>query len=340
MKQFRTGVTVGKFWPPHRGHHHLIETASAQCDQLSVIVAVHPDQDLPGDIRGACLREVHPEVAVIVVPDDVPDDSVAWAENTCRILGGRPDAVFTSEDYGEPWAAAMGAIHVSVDRARRTVPCSGRTIRADPLGNLEYLSPFMRAVYVRRVCVLGAESTGTTTLAQALAAHYRTAWVPEFGREYSEQKWRSGYVAAWETSEFTAIAREQARREDEAARSANRVLVCDTDVFATTLWHERYIGARSPEVDAMAAGRCADLYLLTGDEIPFVQDGLRDGEHVRHRMHERFVEDLGLTGRNWRLLTGTADERRADAVRHVDALLRAPVRPRTSTSPAALRTPS
>jgi HTH-type transcriptional regulator, transcriptional repressor of NAD biosynthesis genes len=339
VKRFRTGVTVGKFWPPHRGHHHLIQTASAQCDRFTVIVAVHPDQDLPGEIRAACLREVHPEVEVIAVPDDVPDDIGLWAENTCRILGARPEAVFTSEDYGEPWAAAMGAIHVSVDRARRTFPCSGRAIRADPLGHLEYLSPFMRAVYVRRVCVLGAASTGTTTLAQALAAHYGTVWVPEYGREYSLQKRRSGQAGKWETAEFTAIAREQARREDEAAREANRVLVCDTDVFATTLWHERYVGGRSPEVDALAAGRRADLYLLTGDEIPFVPDGLRDSEHVRHRMHERFVEELGITGREWRLLTGTPERRLAEAVRQVDARLRAPVRPRTSTSPTAPRIP-
>jgi nicotinamide riboside kinase len=164
--------------------------------------------------------------------------------------------------------------------------------------------------------------------------------VPEYGREYSERKGRSGQGATWETAEFTAIAREQARREDEAARSANRVLVCDTDVFATTLWHERYVGGRSPEVDALAAGRHADLYLLTGDEIPFVPDGLRDGEHLRHRMHERFVEELGVTRREWRLLTGPPERRLAEAVRHVDALLRAPARPRTATSPTAPRTPS
>jgi NadR type nicotinamide-nucleotide adenylyltransferase len=228
----------------------------------------------------------------------------------------------------------MGAAHVSVDRSRVAVPCSGRMIRADPLRNLEYLSPFMRAVYVRRVCVVGAESTGTTTMARALAEHYRTTWVPEYGREYCEHKWRDGYVAEWETREFTTIAAEQGRREDEAARSANRVLVCDTDAFATALWHQRYLGARSPEVDAMAAARRADLYLLTGDEIPFVQDGLRDGEHVRHRMHERFVDELEVTRRDWRLLTGSPEQRLADAVSHIDALLRAPVKPRSSTSRA------
>src|SRR5262249_52882038 len=157
---------------------------------------------------------------------------------TCRLLGQTPDAVFTSEDYGDAYAAAMSARHVLVDRARRTVPCSGTQIRADPLAHLDWLSPFMRAVYVRRVCVLGAESTGTTTMAEALAAHYQTAWVPEYGREYCERKWKDGYTADWHTEEFVHIAETQSTREEEAARRANRILVCDTDAFGTGLWHE------------------------------------------------------------------------------------------------------
>jgi HTH-type transcriptional repressor of NAD biosynthesis genes len=335
VKRFRTGVVVGKFWPPHLGHHHLIDVAAAQCDRLTVIVAERSDQDLPGEIRAACLREMHPAAEVIVVDDNVTDDSASWAEYTCRILGQVPEAAFTSEDYGEPWARAMGAHHVSVDRGRRVVACSGRMIRADPLGHLAFLSPFMRAVYVRRVAVVGAESTGTTTLALALAAHYRTDYVPEYGREYSAAKWRDGYTAAWETSEFTAIAAEQARREDDAARTADRVVICDTDVFATTVWHRRYMGRRSPDVETMAAERRADLYLLTGDEIPFVQDGLRDGEHVRSDMHRMFVAELELTRRWWRLVTGSPEQRLRQAVGYVDALLRQPVTFRPGTHPTA-----
>jgi HTH-type transcriptional repressor of NAD biosynthesis genes len=329
VKPFRTGVVVGKFHPPHRGHHHLIDTAARQCEHLSVIVAWRPDQDLPAEARAACLREVHPEVEVIVVDDDVPaDDSAGWAAYTCRILGRVPEAAFTSEDYGEGWARAMGARHVSVDRDRRTVPCSGSLIRADPLHHLDFLSPFMRALYVRRVCVLGAESTGTTTLARALADHYRTAWVPEYGREYCDRKWQGGYTAEWHGEEFLHIALEQARREDAAARRADRVLVCDTDVFATAVWHERYLGTASPEVEALAQRRRADLYLLTGSEIPFVQDGTRDGERVRHWMHERFAALLAATGRQWAVLRGPHEERLAEAVRRVDALLAERVRPR------------
>jgi NadR type nicotinamide-nucleotide adenylyltransferase len=329
VKPYRTGLVIGKFYPPHRGHHFLIATASAQCERLIVLVPWSVDQVLAADCRVACLREMHPEAEVRAIDDAVPsDDSVGWAAYTLRVLGFAPDAVFTSEDYGEAYARALGSRHVSVDRARTTVPCSGTMIRADPVGHLEWLSPFMRAVYVRRVCVLGAESTGTTTLAEALTRHYQTECVPEYGREYCALKWKDGYTSDWRTEEFVHIAETQARREDAAARVANRVLIADTDAFTTGLWHERYMGARSAAVDAIGAERRADLYLLTGDEIPFVQDGLRDGEHVRHAMNAAFDRALRDTGRRFVLLRGAHEGRLAEAVRHVDALLREPALPR------------
>jgi HTH-type transcriptional repressor of NAD biosynthesis genes len=326
---FPTGLVIGKFLPPHRGHHHLIDAAAAQSQRVFVVVCEHPEQGLPSSTRVACLRERHPQAEIVVVPDVVPaDDSVGWANYTLRTLGFRPDAVFTSEDYGDAYAAALGARHVLVDRARAAVPCSGTMIRKDPLAHLQWLSPFMRALYVRRVCAVGAESTGTTTLAAALAARYATVWVPEYGREYCARKWKDGYTAAWSTDEFVHIAEEQSRREDDAARTANRVLVCDTDAFATAIWHERYLGARSPAVDRIAGTRFADLYFLTGDEIPFVQDGLRDGEHVRHAMQATFARELAASGRRFVRLQGTPEARLAEAAAHVEALLREPVRSR------------
>lgn len=74
--------------------------------------------------------------------------------------------------------------------------------------------------------------------------------------------------------------------------------------FATALWHRRYVGWDS-EVVAAHGGRCrCDLYLLTGDEIPFVQDGLRDGEHLRHAMHGWFERALREQTVPWQLLRG------------------------------------
>src|SRR5690606_27913102 len=105
------------------------------------------------------------------------------------------------------------------------------------------------------------------------------------------------------------IAREQQRRENLAARSANRVLICDTNAFATGTWHERYYQSRDERVDAIGAKDRVDLYLLTAPDVPFVQDGFRDGEHIRQWMHERFFEQLSQGSREWMLVDGPYDRR-------------------------------
>lgn len=310
MPRWPHGLVIGKFFPPHRGHKHLIDTARSQVDRLSVIVCDKPEMRPEGSLRAAWLREIHPDAEVILIHDDLPDDdSFLWAENTKRILGGPPDVVFTSEDYGVPYTRFLGCDHVLVDRERVAVPCSGTLVRTAPLETLEFLEPCVRAYYVLRVAVVGAESTGTTTLARDLAEAYETAWVPEYGREYWIEKVRRGEEERWTEDEFVHIAEEQAHREDLAAREANRVLFCDTDPFATSVWFERYMNRRSPRVEEVSEGRRYDVTFLTGDETPFEQDGWRDGEHIRHWMHERFVQRLEEAGRDFVLLRGDPVDR-------------------------------
>jgi NadR type nicotinamide-nucleotide adenylyltransferase len=317
---FARSLVIGKFYPPHTGHSHLIETALLQSHRVVVIVCGRPADSIPGELRGQWLREIHPEAEVLVIDDRYDEhDTALWAANTIRWLGCPPDAVFTSEAYGEEYARHMGCVHLSVDPDRKTVPCSGTMIRADPYDHWEFMKPPVRAWFAKRICVLGAESTGTTTLARALAEHYSTAWVPEYGRLYSEQKLARGEVA-WTSEEFAAIAAEQARQEDRVARSCNRVLICDTNAFATQLWHRRYMEFECPSVAAIAARGRSDLYLLTGDEIPFVQDGLRDGEHLRQRMHRWFEEALRAQAAPWRLLRGPHGARMRAAIESIDEL--------------------
>jgi len=321
--KFGLGVVIGKFLPPHRGHKLLIDTATEEARAVVVIVCAKPTDPVPGEIRGEWMREIHPSVRVMLIDDRYDEnDTRVWAENTLRWLGRAPDVVFTSEDYGERYAALMGAQHVSVDPPRGRVPVSGTAVRNDPYANWEFIEAPVRAWFSKRVCILGAESTGTTTLAKALAGSLETSWVEEYGREYSVKK-QAANDNQWNSAEFVHIAQEQARREDAAARHANRVLVCDTNAFATVLWHRRYMGEHSPEVEAVArAGRC-DLYLLTGDEIPFVQDGLRDGEHIRHEMHRWFEEALAAQPVPWKLLRGSPSMRLREAMELVKALLEA-----------------
>jgi nicotinamide riboside kinase len=139
---------------------------------------------------------------------------------------------------------------------------------------------------------------------------------------------KHGDIEHWEESEFVHIASEQARREDEAARWANKVLICDTDAFATSVWFERYMHRRSPAVEAVSQGRSYDLTLLTDVDIPFVQDGYRDGEHIRHWMHARFIERLGEAGRPYLTLSGSHENRLQMAITQVEQVLSSPTTPR------------
>lgn len=185
------GLIVGKFWPPHAGHHHLIRSGAAAVDRLIVVVGDAPTEDIPWQLRVSWLREAHPGVQVERIEDAWPDDPVGWADACVRRFGAF-DKVFTSEGYGPRFAECLSAsgrrpcLHVAVDPARGTYPVSGTAVRAEPGRNWRFLTPPVRAYFTRRVVLVGAESTGKTTLAARLAAHLGVAWVPEYGREYCE----------------------------------------------------------------------------------------------------------------------------------------------------------
>lgn len=318
--RYELGVVIGKFLPPHKGHRYLIETALSRCGRVVVIVCGKPSDPIPADLRAEWLREITPAAEIMLIEDRYdPNDSRIWAENTIRWLGRAPDAVFTSESYGDAYAAHLGCVHESVDPARNIIPCSGTAVRNDPFALWDYIDPPVRAWYAKRIVILGAESTGTTTLAQDLTIALNTVWVPEYGREYSEQKQARGETI-WHTEEFLDIAREQTRRENAAARHANRILICDTNAFATTLWHRRYMGFDSQELTAYSTTCRADLYLLTGDEIPFIQDGLRDGEHIRHEMHRWFEQALDQQQGVWRKIDGEPNTRLTKALAAIETI--------------------
>jgi len=195
----------------------------------------------------------------------------------------------------------------------------------------------------KRVVLVGAESTGKTTLARDLraalvrrgGAFAQTRWVPEYGREYTilklarerEQAAADGRPTPemadliWTAADFVAIAREQNALEEREARKTGPVLICDTDTFATAIWHERYLGTRAPEVEALAIAR-PSLYLLTHhDDVVFEADAIRDGEHLRAWMTDSFVERLRGTNHRTEPVRGTREDRVSAACRAIDAWL-------------------
>jgi NadR type nicotinamide-nucleotide adenylyltransferase len=122
-----------------------------------------------------------------------------------------------------------------------------------------------------RIAVFGPESTGKTELAGKLAAHYQVPYVPEYAREFWD---RHGIITL---EDIPGIAREQWRREDEAALRADRLLLCDTESLTTVLWSDLLYGTCPDDIRRTADRRAGNyaLYLLLDIDVPFVPDPQR-----------------------------------------------------------------
>jgi HTH-type transcriptional repressor of NAD biosynthesis genes len=341
---YSTGLVVGKFWPPHRGHQLLLETAAAQVAELLVLVYANPDDPAhPAAARAAWLRELYrgddlaqgPRigptplriVALTTEADGLPPD--AADDHTHRNFVGQwlashgyaIDVVFSSEAYGPGFAAHLGAAHVLVDAARQQVPISGTQLRvalaaadmAYPLPTAAFLHPFVAAQYgavapaaVPRLVLLGAESSGKTTLATALAEALGTVWVPEYGRLLHEQK-----HGALDYEDLLYIGRRQLELEDEATPQAQNWLICDTNAATTALYSYYYFHRCDPALQALARV-CRQRYARTFvclPTVPFEHDGWRGPEALRQFQHGAILMQLELLGIPYTFLDGSVAER-------------------------------
>jgi HTH-type transcriptional repressor of NAD biosynthesis genes len=262
------------------------------------MVVDKPGYTIPAWKRRNWIGEVHPtaEVRIFDQPPSLrDDDSPGWAECTKqffdRAFVPTPDVVFSSEDYGDTWAQCMGIAHVKVDLERSTIPMSATKVRANMPENFRFLSPPVREHYAFRVVCMGAESTGTTTLSQALAKHYQCPWVPEAGREWYNTIRFGGLD--WIPEDMDYIGEIQNLWETKAARrTENGIIICDTDAVTTMVWQQFLSGKVTQAMMEEAQASSADLYILTGSEIPFVQDGVRILEPQRQEMQRYLYETV------------------------------------------------
>jgi NadR type nicotinamide-nucleotide adenylyltransferase len=316
------GLILGKFLPPHAGHLHLIRTAAALCDELTVLVCTVEREPIPGALRAEWMRELACEIGshirIVHVDEEVPqspeEHPIFWPiwDSLCGRYAGSIDVVFTSEDYGDELARVLGARHHPVDPMRHTFPVSGTAIRDDAFGSWEMIPPPVRAHYAGRVALVGPESTGKTSLAQRLAAAFDTVWVPEYGREHTDAiTAREGvpFGAAFTEADIETIATVQAEREDSAARLANRVLFCDTELLTTRIWSEIYFDHCPADVVIASETREYDLYLLLDIDIPWVDDGTRTFRAERQTHFDRIRSALDRLDRRYVIIGGSFDER-------------------------------
>jgi|SRR5690242_6158628 len=172
---------------------------------------------------------------------------------------------------------------------------------------------------LKKIVVIGPESTGKSTLSEELARQYKTTWVPEYAREYMDNLQRE-----YREEDLLQIASGQVAAEENKSReAAGGLLFCDTDLYVIKVWSEYKYNSCHPWVLEQIARRKYDLYLLTYIDIPWADDPQR--EHPRPEMRKYFYNiyrDIVVnSGAPWAGIRGSYAQRKDSAVKAVNDLL-------------------
>jgi HTH-type transcriptional repressor of NAD biosynthesis genes len=310
------GFLLGKFMPPHGGHQLLCETARALVDELTILVCWLPDDPVAGPLRLGWMRELFPDCRVVghgaivpQTPEEHPDFWQIWHDLVVTAHPESIDTVFASEDYGARLAREVGAQFVPIDPARDGAAISGTAIRADPWRHWGHLPPPVRGHYARTICLHGPESTGKSTLARQLAAHFETDFVPEYGRTWCAVRGNDLV-----RDDLHMIARTQEAMATSLRRRCNRRLIMDTDPLMTSVWSEMLLNERDPWFARW--DNPADLYLLLDTDLPLIDDGSRmfGRTNMRGRFFDLCRRELEQRGARWSMVSGTGEARLENAL--------------------------
>jgi NadR type nicotinamide-nucleotide adenylyltransferase len=326
-KGVKRGFLLGKFMPPHAGHVALIDSARRLVDGLTVLVCSLPDDPIPGKVRQEWLASLFPDCRVIwhgtnapQAPEESPEFWHIWRNIVARAHPEPIDYLFAGEAYGKDLACEVGGLFVPLgarvlgaDR-EGLGGLSSSAVLSDPWGHWQFLPAPVRDHYALTICVHGIESVGKSMLAERLAAHYSTVLVPEYGRTHCET-----YGTDCREQDLLLIGSAQQAMIEAARPWCNRLLIADTDALMTAAWSQMMIGYAP---DQLICHRQADLYLVLGMDVPFIDDGTRVYKEPgdRSRFDRVAREVLTIARANVVEIQGDWDERFDAACAAIDGL--------------------
>lgn len=318
--------------PPTKGHWGLLQFASRTADELHVVLCTQPGEPYPAE-RAAAVRAAlasipnahlsHLHETLPQQPAEAADFWEMWRGILVALgLAPRRDLIVASERYGAQLASVTECEFIPFDIERAIFASRATDIRRDPRANFSLILPQFQPVIKQRVTLLGAESTGKTTLSHDLAEAIDAHWLPEWARPYLE-----GLPSPEVTiARMHAIVTGQRALQLHARDLFDRPFVVqDTDLFATIGFWQNWRPSDVPtSLIEDAACDASDLYLITPSNIAFQHDPLRYGGDYRETRDEYWIELADRFGLNYRLIQSSDRwERRAEAtqlaIEHFDS---------------------
>ncbi len=331
--QYNVGMYGGSFNPLHMGHVDCIIRAANMCKELYIVLSIgHNRGEIDGRIRYRWIYQLTKHIGnvkIITLEDEAASkaeyDEKYWQSDADKVKAavGKPiDVVFCGSDYDENsfWNKCYPDSELYIF-PRNDI--SSTEIRKDPYAHWDWIPNIAKPYYVKKVLLMGGESTGKSTLTINLANRFNTNYIDEAGRDISE---RSGTDMMMLSEDFTEILLQHKLNEIKAIEHSNKVIFEDTDALITQFFmgflEDPGIEKNKALSDAIDALNLYDLILFLEPDVEFVQDGDRSEEIRDNReKYSDQIKDLILShGKRFVIVSGSYEERYEKAIAEVNRL--------------------
>ena len=165
---------------------------------------------------------------------------------------------------------------------------------------------------IKRIAITGPESTGKSVLAEQLALHFKTSWVPEFARNYIAELNRP-----YHEQDILHIAKTQLKQERIYSKKAGTFLFCDTELLVCKIWSENAFGHCDPWITKHIQKHHYDLYLLMDVDLPWQPDPLREHPNKRDYFFDLYLRELSSRKLPYSIISGIGEKRKVNAIKNI-----------------------